>query len=107
MHQKEQYNTLEEFRVLPALLRGAVIVAEDVPLREVVPYHRYAISSNQTISIYSRLFTLLDFSIIFNGISQTPSLTWIPEVSVQMVFGLACTLIMISSAEDDNSLTNG
>jgi hypothetical protein len=36
MHQKEQYNTFEEFRVLPALLRGAVIVAEDVPLREVV-----------------------------------------------------------------------
>jgi hypothetical protein len=43
MHQKPYYWTAEEFRILPALLRGAVVISEDVPLRETIPYHRYIV----------------------------------------------------------------
>ena len=43
VHQTDHHDTLEELRVLPALLCGAVIVSEDVPLRTAVPYHRFVI----------------------------------------------------------------
>jgi hypothetical protein len=43
IHQSDYHHTLEEFRVLPALLRGALVVSERVPLQEAVPYHEYVI----------------------------------------------------------------
>jgi hypothetical protein len=46
IHQSENHHTLEEFRVLPALLRGAIIVSEDIPIKHVVPYHNYIIWSH-------------------------------------------------------------
>lgn len=38
VHQTDHHDTLEELRILPALLCGVVVVSEDVPLRETVPY---------------------------------------------------------------------
>ena len=38
VHQTPHHHTLEEFRLLPALSRGVVVVSEAVPLREAVPY---------------------------------------------------------------------
>jgi hypothetical protein len=46
IHQTENHHTLEEFKVLPALLRGAIIVSEDIPIKHVVPYHNYIIWSH-------------------------------------------------------------
>jgi hypothetical protein len=43
VHQTDHHDTLEELRILPALLRGVVIVSEDVPRREDVPYHRWIV----------------------------------------------------------------
>ncbi len=43
LHQTEHHHTFEELRVLPALLRGVVVVSEDVPLREEIPYHRFIV----------------------------------------------------------------
>ncbi|HEU4665011.1 MAG TPA: hypothetical protein VFS55_13365 [Dokdonella sp.] len=40
VHQTPHHHTFEELRVLPALLRGVVVISEDVPLREEIPYHR-------------------------------------------------------------------
>ncbi|HEX6831885.1 MAG TPA: hypothetical protein VF132_00010 [Rudaea sp.] len=40
LHQTDHHDTFEELRVLPALLRGVVVVSEDVPLREQIPYHQ-------------------------------------------------------------------
>jgi len=40
VHQTGEHHTFEELRVLPALLRGVLVVSEDVPLRERIPYHR-------------------------------------------------------------------
>lgn len=43
VHQTDHHLTLEEIRVLPALLKGTVIVSEDVPLRQSVPYHEFIV----------------------------------------------------------------
>ncbi len=43
IHQTEHHHTLEEFRVLPALLRGVVVISENVPLKETIPYHQYIV----------------------------------------------------------------
>jgi hypothetical protein len=40
LRQTDHHDTLEELRVLPALLRGVIVVSEDVPLRKTIPYHR-------------------------------------------------------------------
>lgn len=40
VHQTDHHHTFEELRVLPALLRGVIVISEDVPLRECIPYHR-------------------------------------------------------------------
>ena len=43
VHQTGHHHTLEELRLLPALLSGVVVVSEDVPCRELVPYHEYIV----------------------------------------------------------------
>lgn len=43
VHQTDDHHTLEELRVLPALLKGVIVVSEDVPLREAVPYHEFIV----------------------------------------------------------------
>jgi hypothetical protein len=43
IHQTDHHDTFEELRVLPALLRGALIVSEHVPLKEKIPYSEYII----------------------------------------------------------------
>lgn len=42
-HQKATHLTLEEFRVLPALLQGTIVVSETSAFAHVVPYHEYII----------------------------------------------------------------
>lgn len=39
LRQSEHHDTFEELRVLPALARGVLVLSEDVPLRETIPYH--------------------------------------------------------------------
>lgn len=41
IRQTDVFDTLEELRVLPALRSGAIVVSEDVPLRQEVPYHEH------------------------------------------------------------------
>ena len=40
VHQSDNHWTLEELRVLPALLQGVVVISESVPLSRVIPYRR-------------------------------------------------------------------
>jgi hypothetical protein len=42
-HQEWFRHSIEEFRVLPALSRGCIVISEDVPLRECIPYHEYIV----------------------------------------------------------------
>ena len=43
IHQTEHHHTFEELRVLPALLCGIIVIAEDSPLKETIPYHKMII----------------------------------------------------------------
>lgn len=43
VHQTDHHHTLEEFRVLPALLRGTVVISEDIPAKDTIPYHQFII----------------------------------------------------------------
>jgi len=42
-HQTRFHHSIEEFRVLPALSQGCIVVSEDVPLRETIPYHEHVV----------------------------------------------------------------
>lgn len=43
VHQTEHHDTLEELRILPALLCGVLVISEDVPLKAHIPYARFVI----------------------------------------------------------------
>lgn len=46
IHQTDFHHTLEELRVLPALMTGILIVSEDVPYKDVIPYYKHIIWSS-------------------------------------------------------------
>jgi len=43
LHQTDFHHTVEELRILPALLNGLIVISEDSPLKETIPYHEYVI----------------------------------------------------------------
>jgi GT2 family glycosyltransferase len=43
VHQTDDHHTAEDLRIVPALQNGVVVVSEDVPLRETLPYHPFVI----------------------------------------------------------------
>jgi hypothetical protein len=43
IHQTDHHHTFEELRVLPALLCGCIVVSEDVPLKEHIPYREFIV----------------------------------------------------------------
>jgi len=43
IRQTDHHHTFEELRVLPALLNGVIVISEDVPLRESIPYNEFII----------------------------------------------------------------
>jgi hypothetical protein len=45
MHQNDDYNTFEELRILPALQNGVIVICENSPLSEMIPYNDYIIWS--------------------------------------------------------------
>jgi hypothetical protein len=42
-HQTYHHHSIEEFRVLPALSRGCIVISEKVPLVEEIPYGKFVI----------------------------------------------------------------
>ena len=46
LHQTDHHHTFEELRVLPALCNGVIIVSEDVPLKEHIPYGDFIVWSS-------------------------------------------------------------
>ena len=43
IHQTDYHHTVEELRILPALLSGMIVVSEDSPLKEHIPYSKWII----------------------------------------------------------------
>lgn len=58
VHQTPHHHTLEEFRVLPALLRGVLIVSEWVPLQDALPFRDYIIFApyDELVSTAARVY---------------------------------------------------
>lgn len=46
IHQTDHHHTFEELRVLPALCNGVLVISEDVPLKEYIPYEKGIIWSS-------------------------------------------------------------
>lgn len=46
INQTDFHHTLEELRVLPALMTGILIVSEDVPYKDVIPYNKHIVWSS-------------------------------------------------------------
>ena len=46
IHQTDHHHTFEELRVLPALLCGVIVIAEESPLKENIPYHHMIVWSS-------------------------------------------------------------
>lgn len=46
IHQIDEHLTLEELRVLPALMTGMLVISEDVPYKESIPYNKHIIWSS-------------------------------------------------------------
>ena len=62
VHQTGEHHTFEELRVLPALLCGVVVVSEDVPLRETIPYHEFVVWSRHGDLIETTREVLADYA---------------------------------------------
>jgi len=45
IHQTDHHHTFEGLRILPALSQGVIIISEEVPLKESIPYYEYIIWS--------------------------------------------------------------
>lgn len=43
VRRTEHHDTIEELRILPALMSGVIVVSEDGPLRDCLPYARYVV----------------------------------------------------------------
>lgn len=43
VRQTDFHDTLEEIRILPAIQMGVIVICEDAPLKEYLPYHDYII----------------------------------------------------------------
>ena len=41
IHQTDHHHTLEEYRIVPALLYGCIIISEYVPLIDSIPFHSF------------------------------------------------------------------
>jgi len=43
IHQTYEYHSVEELRILPALMCGVIVICEEGPLKEYIPYHDYIV----------------------------------------------------------------
>lgn len=66
VHQTDHHHTFEELRVLPALLNGVIIISENVPLKEKIPYSKYIIwvehdeLAEKTLEVYNNYLEFYD-----------------------------------------------
>jgi len=43
IHQTHEFHAVEELRILPALMCGVIVICEEGPLKEYIPYHNYIV----------------------------------------------------------------
>ena len=68
VHQTDHHHTFEEFRILPALLSGVIIISEEVPCKDQIPYSDFIVWSNLG-NIYDKINEVLNnYEVYFNNI---------------------------------------
>ena len=65
LHQTDHHLTLEELRVLPALLQGVLVVSENSPLSEVIPYREFVTFADAS-----------DLSAVLTEVARDPVSLW-------------------------------
>jgi O-antigen/teichoic acid export membrane protein len=75
IHQTDHHDTFEELRILPALLCGVVIVSEDVPLKEHVPYSKFIVWSSYENMAATVKSVCDDYGYYFKKIFEGPELS--------------------------------
>jgi hypothetical protein len=68
VHQTDFHHTFEELRVLPALLNGLIIISEDSPLKEKIPYSDYIIWASYENIVNVTKEVLNNYNFYFNKI---------------------------------------
>jgi hypothetical protein len=72
VRQTNHHHTLEELRILPALLNGVIVISEDCPLRECVPYQEFVLfTSLENIPNLAKQ-TLQNYESTWKSIFDTP-----------------------------------
>lgn len=74
VHQTDHHHTFEELRVLPALLNGVIIISEDVPLKEKIPYHDFIIWTDYDNIANKTLEVSNNYELYYNKIFKNPKL---------------------------------
>ena len=68
IHQTPYHHTFEELRVLPALQCGVLVICENSPLREMIPYNDYIIWSDYDSIIAKRNHVLENYDEYYENI---------------------------------------
>ena len=85
IHQTDHHDTFEELRVLGALVNGVIVISEDVPLKEEIPYSDYIIWCN-----YDNIFDVM------KDVEDNYQLYW------NKIFGNDNLYRLLLKMEDDN-----
>jgi len=75
VHQTEHHHTFEEFRVLPALMTGVLVVSEKVPLTEIIPYSNFIIWSDYKDIAKTTLDVMNNYDEYYNKIFTNGNLS--------------------------------
>lgn len=68
VHQTPHHHTLEEFRILPALLRGVIVVSEWVPLQDTIFFAEYIIFAPYNEIVKTAIHVNENYNEIWNRI---------------------------------------
>lgn len=68
IHQKDHCQTFEELRCLPAVLCGTIVIAEESPYKEHIPYNKFIIWSSYDKIIETVKNVLSDYSNYYEAI---------------------------------------
>jgi hypothetical protein len=70
IHQTDHHHTFEELRVLPALLCGVIVICEDSPLKEQIPYHEYIVWANYENILNKTIEVSENYNFYYNKIFE-------------------------------------
>ena len=72
IRQTDHHDTLEELRILPALMSGVIIISETAPLREIVPYGEFVIFAEPGKLPEKAQYVLEHYEQVWDGIFRSP-----------------------------------